>query len=172
MATEIKLIILEREPKAHADGSVPGILHVGDRAFPTIERGGTYVSLKTGDYRMEHSWKQSGRRVKCLRPIEPNKAFLRKKEKSVESILIHDAFKDNSTELEGCISPGMRKKPGRGMGILDAAEAMEEIWELLGGFREGTEITLHVLNNVPDDSQTKETWDRVRNLSIRKLMRA
>lgn len=170
MEEEIKLILLEREPKAYADGSVPGTLYVGAQRFPTIERGGAYASLKTGDYRMVHSRKHTGRKVKCLRPIEENKAYLKKNEKSVESVLIHDAYLDSSHNLKGCISPGMVKKPGSGMGILYAKEAMKEIWKLLGKFREGKQITLHVLNNVPGDLRTKETWDRVRNLNIRRLM--
>ncbi|MFQ5504092.1 MAG: hypothetical protein ACE5F1_04740 [Planctomycetota bacterium] len=169
MTEAIKLIVLEREPKAYADGSVPGILHVGPESFPTIERGQGYVSLKIGDYVMVHSWKWTGRRVKCLRPVEPLKRFARKGEKTIETILIHDAKNDDSLQLSGCISPGMVKKGGRGMGIRRAAEAMERIWELLGGFHEGKRVTLHVASNVPHELRTKETWDRVQRLRAREL---
>ena len=138
MDESVKVIVLERAPTAHADGSVPGTLHVGDTSFPTIERGGGYVTLKIGDYVMEHSWKKTGRRVKCLRPVQ----------KEIDTILIHDARYDSSTELKGCISPGMAKKPFPGQGILDAEGAMNKLWKLLGGYVPGRRVTLHVLNNV------------------------
>lgn len=173
MAAEIRPIVLKREPVAYPDGSVPGTLTVGDHQFPTIERGHGYTSLRVGDYKMVHSWKGGKRSVKCLRPVEENKAYLRNGEKSVERVLIHDAYRDSSTELEGCISPGISKKPGRGMGIQKAAQAMEKIWELLGGFEsEKKTVTLHVINNVPGVSGIRETWDRVSTLSIRKRLDA
>lgn len=170
MAGAINLIILKRDPNPHADGSIPGTLYVGDKEYPTIERGQGYTTLKIGDYRMEHSWKNTGRRIRCLRPVEDNIAHLRAKEKSVTSVLIHAAYKDSSLKLEGCVSPGMKKKPDGGMGILDADEAMDEIFELLGGFQEGKTVVLHVANNAPGDTRIKETWDRVQNLSIRNQM--
>lgn len=160
MVEEIKTIILERESVAYHDGSVPGTLYVGDRQFPTIERGGGYVNLKIGDYVMEHSEKISGRRIKCLRPVELE----------LQTILIHAAYKDSSTNLEGCISPGMKKKPNPGMGILQADLAMEEIWKLLGAWKAGKKITLHVANNVPGEARTKEAWDRVRDPRLQKLL--
>jgi hypothetical protein len=159
MAKEIELIILERAGKAYPDGSTPGTLHVGDRKFPTIERGGGYVNLKVGDYVMEHSRKRTGRPIRCLRPVES----------TIEAILIHAAYKDNSEQLEGCVSPGMMKKPPPGMGILQADAAMEEIWKLLGGWKEGKKVTLHVANNAPGDARIKEVWDRVRDPRLRKL---
>jgi uncharacterized protein DUF5675 len=177
MAAEIKVIVLKREPTAYADGSVPGTLTVGDREFPTIERGGGYTALKVGDYLMKHSWKPRGEgRIPCLQPVEENIAFLRenpktrKPEKNVTAVLIHAAYDNKSTYLEGCISPGTEKKPGRGMGILNSDAAMNEIFELLGKFGEGKTVILHVLNNAPGDSGMRETWDRVQTLSIRKQM--
>jgi len=161
MAEEISLIVLERERKAYADGSIPGTLHVGTKKFPTIERGGGYVNLKIGDYEMEHSVKNTGRKVKCLRPVEAE----------VQTILIHDAKGDNSNNLAGCISPGLVKKPSPGMGIKHAALAMQEIWKLLGGWKRGKRVTLHVASNVPGDRRTKETWGRTRNPRLRRLLR-
>lgn len=170
MADEIKVILLEREPNTHSDGSVPGWLHVGDRKFPTIERGQGYTSYLVGDYRMQHAWKTRGRRIQCLSPIEGNIAYKRDGEKDVRAVLIHAAQHDSSLALEGCVSPGLTKKPKPGMGILGADQAMAEIFALLGTFQEGKTVVLHVLNNVPGVTGMKETWGRVQTLSIRRLM--
>ena len=162
MTEKVKLIVLKRDLEAHRDGSIPGTLYVGDHKFPTIERGGGYVNLKVGDYVMEHSVKNTGRPVKCLRPIE----------KEVDTLLIHDAFKDSSLQLQGCVAPGMAKKPPPGVGILRSAKAMELLWTLLGGWEKGKQVTLHVLNNVPGETRTKMDWNRTRNPRLRRLLRS
>lgn len=144
-------ISFEREAAANKDGSVFGTLTVGAKKFPTIERGKNFVNLKQGSYVMKHSTKVTGRKVKCLRPEIVQ----------ITTLLIHDALGDSSNNLEGCIAPGMEKKPTN-MGILRSAAAMEEIWKLLGGFEEGKKVTLNVLNNVPGESRTKDTWDRLK----------
>ena len=56
------------------------------------------------------------------------------------------------------------------MGIRNAAAAMEEMWVLLGGWKLGKTVTLHVLNNVTPDARIKETWDRVRDARLRALL--
>lgn len=141
-----------RETVAYSDGSVPGQLRVGAMVFPTIERGGDRVNLKIGVYVMEHSTKRTGRKVKCLRPVESK----------LDTLLIHDAFNDSSLELEGCIAPGLAKKPPPGMGILSSAAAMDQIWALLGGWQAGKTVTLHITSNVPGEARTKETWERLK----------
>ena len=173
-----------REPKAYRDGSVPGWLEVGTmalmapiipgtkveslvdkmpasvrnstRLFPTIERGARFINLKVGQYQLKHSKKKRkgapGGTINVLQVIE---------HANIDQILIHDAWKDSSIELEGCIGPGLRKKPSPGMGILDSKEAMEEIWRLLGGYSVGTKVTLNVWSNVPGDTRTIHTWGKM-----------
>jgi hypothetical protein len=99
---------------------------------------------------MQHSTKNTGRTVKCLRPVE----------QAYRTLLIHDALNDNSNNLTGCIGPGMSKKASPGMGIRRSAEAMEAIWKLLGGWKNGKTVTLHVTGNVPGEARTKATWQR------------
>jgi|SRR5688572_4576004 hypothetical protein len=149
--TVITEISFEREAAANKDGSVFGTLTVGTTKFPTIERGKDFVNLKQGSYVMKHSTKVTGRKVNCLRPEIVQ----------ITTLLIHDALGDSSNNLEGCIAPGMEKKASN-MGIRRSAEAMDAIWKLLGGFEEGKKVTLNVLNNVPGESRTKDTWDRLK----------
>ncbi|MEO0820751.1 MAG: DUF5675 family protein [Pseudomonadota bacterium] len=175
------ILNLWREPKAHRDGSVPGWLEIGTmalmppiaaesklqsvthlmppqirtstRLFPTIERGNGYVNLKIGQYALKHSKKKRGKgTIDCLQVVE---------HKAIDQILIHDALRDSSTTLEGCIGPGLTRKPSPGQGILDSAEAMKEIFKLLGGYSLGTRATLNVWSNVPGETRTKLTWARI-----------
>jgi hypothetical protein len=127
-------------------------LIVNGKRFPTIERGGTYVSLKTGSYAMKHSKKKrGGGTINCLQCQHAK----------IDQILIHDALNDSSTNLEGCIAPGLAKKPPPGMGILSSAVAMKQIFQLLGGYSLGKEVTLNVKSNVPGEVRTKETWKKL-----------
>jgi hypothetical protein len=144
-------ISFEREATANKDGSVFGTLTVGTTTFPTIERGAGFVNLKTGSYVMKHSIKNTGRRIQCLRPEIVQ----------IYTLLIHDALGDSSNNLEGCVAPGMEKKANN-LGIRRSAEAMEAVWKLLGGFEEGKKVTLNVLNNVPGETRTKDTWERLK----------
>ena len=148
---EIVEIAFERNTKANKDGSVLGTLTVGTREFPTIERGAGYVNLKQGDYVMVHSTKNTGRKIKCLRPEITR----------IGTLLVHDAYNDSSNQLQGCIAPGMEIKPN-GMGILRSAQAMDEIWKLLGGWEAGKKVTLKVENNLPGETRTKDTWERLK----------
>jgi len=120
------------------------------KMFSTRERGNGYVSLRIGTYKMEHSIKGGKRQVKCLRPAEI----------SITTILIHDAYKDNPATLEGCIAPGTMTGSAH---WADSASAMEEMWQLLGGWEEGKEITLRVMTNVTylPTEQTRDQWERV-----------
>lgn len=121
-----------------------------NKKFTTRERGDGYVSLRIGQYKMVHSTKIKGRQVKCLRPAESE----------ITTILIHDAYKDDPSTLEGCIAPG---KPEGEADWSDSAKAMEELWEALGGWDEGNAVILNVMNNVsyrPDD-ETRNDWGRL-----------
>ncbi len=147
---------LTRRKKANADGSVSGCLVVyrsviaaGSLTLPTIERGNGYVSLKMGMYIMKHDKKNTGRTVKCLRPTEG----------AIKTILIHDAYQDKASQLAGCVAPGLQTDPSGA--ISGSAEAMQRIWEYIGGWSDGALVKLDVLSNVPGDSRTRETWGRL-----------
>ena len=122
------------------DGNEKGFLKVmrtGD-IFSTRENNAnlSYSSLRVGIYEMQHSYKRTGRRVRCLRPVEL----------PISSILIHDASNDNPETLSGCIAPGIR---GGEANWRNSAEAMEQLFEILGGFDETFQkrVYLMVLNN-------------------------
>lgn len=119
------------------------------KMFTTRERGHGYVSLRIGEYKMKHSTKNTGRQVKCLRPIDS----------SVTTILIHDAYKDRPNTLEGCIAPGLM---GGGANWHDSAQAMEQLWQELGGWKGEKELTLRVMTNVSyvPPGQTRDEWGR------------
>lgn len=151
MTQPVTNIYMYREAQANADGSVLGKMRVGLHVFPTIERGNGYVSLKKGIYTMKHSIKNTGRKVKCLRPTNDK----------ISTILVHDAQNDNSNNLSGCIAPGMEKK-ANGLGIRRSAEAMDLLWFLLGGWQQDKLVSFHVESNVPGDDRTKENWDRLK----------
>ena len=172
-----------RGPTAYRDGSVPGWLEVGTMAlmppidpsariqslvdkmppsirnsphlFPTIEHGGTTISLKIGQYKLKHSKKKReppiGNTINCLQVTGHPK---------IDQILIHDAWKDSSNNLAGCIAPGMKKKTKGPGGVLQSAKAMEEIWKLLGGYRIGTEVTLNIWSNTPGETRTIHNWGK------------
>ena len=114
--------------------------------FSTMERGNGYVYLRVGSYPMKHSRKGTGRKVKCLCPIEER----------VSTILIHDAKSRRPTSLAGCIAPFFM---GSEAYEFSSAEAMESLWEMIGGYERGKrDVTLEVLTNVGTDTLTKETW--------------
>lgn len=132
---------------------MPAISYTDPNLFPTIERGGGYVSLKVGQYKMKHSKKIRGAgTINCLQCMDAE----------IDQILIHDALNDSSTTLQGCIAPGMSKKASPGMGILDSATAMTEIFKLLGGYSIGKGVILNVWSNVPGETRTRASWDRIK----------
>ena len=51
-------IIFRRTGTVNPNGSVPGTLTIGDKTWPTIERGGGYTFVRQGTYklleRMDH----------------------------------------------------------------------------------------------------------------------
>jgi hypothetical protein len=134
-------------------GHVTGVMTIKKdgvevKRFSTLERGVKFTNLKVGDYEMHHSKKNRGRQVKCLRPTN----------QFIMSVLIHDAWKDKASTLEGCIAPfmmGSEAHPYTG-----SAEAMEKLWEAVGGFDESHKktITLRILTNVPGEHRTAAEW--------------
>lgn len=118
--------------------------------WPTMERGHGHVSLREGDYILEHSLKHKHRQIKCLRPIES----------AISSILIHDAYKDDPGYLEGCIARGISDSLNSWHG---SAEAMEQLWKCVGGWQQHKKLKLVVLSNAPGVKGTRETWARLQN---------
>lgn len=117
--------------------------------FSTRENNDTlgYSSLRIGIYVMEHSKKRTGRPVKCLRPVES----------AIQRILIHDAYDDDPDTLEGCIAPGII---GGEADWTNSALAMDKLFEAIGGFEEGKQVRLVVLNNATnvDPWQGRTGW--------------
>jgi hypothetical protein len=125
--------------------------------FSTLERGVKYTNLKVGTYEMHHSRKNRGRQVKCLRPTNLY----------IMSVLIHDAYKDDANQLEGCIAPFLFGSEAHYVG---SAEAMDKLWELLGGYDEShkAKITLRILNNFPGEKRTASEWIAQREAAWKK----
>lgn len=143
-------------------GHVFGVMTVKNNGaevgrFSTLERGLKFTNLKVGDYEMHHSRKNKGRQVKCLRPTN---LF-------ISSVLIHDAYKDDANELEGCIAPFMF---GNEADYKGSAQAMEKLWELIGGFDEShkQKITLRILTNFPGEKRTAAQWLEQRKAAWKK----
>jgi len=124
------------------------VMWTGD-LFSTRENDANlkYSSLRVGTYKMKHSWKRTGRKIKCLRPVEDN----------ISNVLIHDAANDDPNNLSGCIAPGII---GGEADWQNSAAAMEQLWVALGGFEEGKEVILVVLNNATgvDPMQGRTGW--------------
>ncbi len=134
-------------------GHVFGVMTIKNKdtevgKFSILERGGKAPSLKIGVYEMRHSRKHKGRQVQCLRPTNMY----------ISSILIHDAYHDNADELEGCIAPFLFGTEADN--LYGSAEAMTQLWELIGGYDESQQktILLKILSNVPGDNRTAEKW--------------
>ena len=142
-----------------ANSHVSGVMTIKNNGvevgrFSTLERGVKFTNLKIGVYEMHHSKKNKGRQVKCLRPTE----FY------IASVLIHDAYKDDAKNLEGCIAPFLVGGEAHYSG---SAEAMEQLWTLIGGFDSNHKktIKLNILNNMPGDNRTATEWIAQRKAS-------
>ncbi len=115
----------------------------GVACFHTRERGHGYVFLPAGSYTMEHSTMTHFKDVQCLRPVglaDPK----------LSACLIHPITRhvfppDTPDALEGCIAPflfGAAEMKG------SSDEAMNMIWQILGGWQKGKTVTLVIANNV------------------------
>jgi hypothetical protein len=115
--------------------------------FSTLERGLDYTNMKVGSYEMIHSWKRTKSRVQCLRPTN----------RWITTVLVHAAFNDDAKWLEGCIAPFI---VGTENHYARSAEAIEEMFRLLGGFDDLTpkSVKLVILNNYPNEKRTAEQW--------------
>ena len=124
------------------------VMWTGD-VFSTRENDATlgHSSLRVGTYIMRHSMKIEKRKVRCLRPVES----------SISKVLIHDAYDDDPDTLSGCIAPGLM---GGEADWQNSSLAMDKLFEALGGYEEGKEIYLVVLNNATgvDRLQTRTGW--------------
>ena len=137
-------ILFERTGVVNTNGSVAGLLTIGGKSWPTIERGGGYTFVRKGKYNVKMDIKNTGRKIQCLRFNHDG----------IRTHLVHDALNDKHTNLSGCIGPGLVETD---TGISDSIKAMSEIWNALGGFAQGTIKTIYVENNVTGD-ETGEAW--------------
>jgi hypothetical protein len=138
-------IRFRRTGAVNPNGSVPGELTIGNRKWPTIERGVAFTFVRRGDYELLMTYKATGRRVRCLCFHE---------HPAVSSHLIHEALNDSHQWLAGCIAPGLTSDEN---GIKDSGKAMTQIFDALGGFVEGQKKTITVENNIRG-SETKDAW--------------
>jgi len=138
-------IVFRRTGIVNPNGSVPGTLTIGAQTWPTIERGVNYTFVRKGQYRVVMCKKLSGRSVHCL-------CF--NDSPAISSHLIHDAYRNDHRQLQGCIAPGLTADAE---GIKESAKAMEEVFKALGGYVEWSTKTIDVQNNISGD-ETKEQW--------------
>ena len=116
--------------------AVRGTLEVRGRTFDTIERAGGYVYLRASTIpylcHMEESVTHNKRhQIRVVHAIQNSRHHL-------ANILIHAGNKPS--HFVGCIGVGKRS----GQGIAHSHECMAQLFELLGGFKTGTEVWLQV----------------------------
>ncbi|SHI02861.1 hypothetical protein [Marivita hallyeonensis] len=144
----IHFFTFKRSLTANANGTIPGELTLGDKTWPTIERGNGYTFVRKGTYRLMVDYKNTDRKggvkVKCLRFNH----------EGIRTHLIHDALNDNAFTLAGCIAPGMAKTD---TGISGSLQAMDEIWDAIGGWQDGKACSIFVENNVVGE-ETAANW--------------
>lgn len=135
----------------HADKQVVGVrglLVIGHRCWPTIERGGGYVHLLPRRYDVEMAlMRGSGRRA--LRVLEvgiedasyPKKGTLQSIRRG--RVYIHGIEGDFTAahHLEGCVGPGVLRSRD---GVSSGMHAMDLIFDALGGWSEGARFELEV----------------------------
>lgn len=134
------------------NGSVMGELTIGNKTWPTMERGTGHSYVRKGVYKVSMTVKTSGREVKCLCFDES---------RAIWTHLIHDAKDDLHSQLAGCISPGMTKDLE---GVNDCEEAMAEVFTALGNYKQWKRCTIDVQNNMNGSPETKEEWIARRRL--------
>lgn len=144
----LHVFTFRRSETTNANGTVPGTLTLGNKSWPTIERGNRYTFVRKGTYRLAVDYKNTDRaggvKVKCLRFNH----------EGIRTHLVHDALNDNAFTLEGCIAPGMSSTD---TGIKDSIKAMNEIWDELGGWEDGKACSIVVENNIVGD-ETAANW--------------
>jgi hypothetical protein len=114
-----RLLTLRRTGIVNANKTVMGELTIGDKTWPTMEKGKTYTHARKGDYSLEM----------CMKITNPRKA-IRFSDPGVRALMIHD-FRGDVT---GCIAPGLEATTD---GVSDSWPAMLEIFDKLGGWVDG-----------------------------------
>jgi hypothetical protein len=127
-----------------------GTLTVKGQSFDTLERLDRRVWLRPGTYsaKMEESpggMKEKGTdgKWRTRRQIRPKHDFKAKDGTGPAPILIHSGNVPN--DFEGCIGVGVESPSG----IVESVKSMEAIFDLLGGFKAGTVVTLEVKGELP-----------------------
>ncbi len=146
-------ILFWRLGTVNANGSIPGMLKIGEKSWPTIERGHGYSFVRKGFYVMEMCVKTKARAVNCLCFSESP---------AIWTHLIHDADNDDSKWLDGCIAPGLAATKD---GITGSAAAMLEVFAALNGFQMWKKVTIWVSNNISGD-ETKDEWIKRREAAL------
>lgn len=140
---------LRRDGDLDEHGHVSGFLWMkrggaGLVYFHAKERGHGRVRLRPGTVTMQHSVINNYPDVRCLRPLgQPNA--------QLSVCLIHPVTRhvrpaDTADALEGCISPylvGSAESPG------SSDAAMNQLWAVLGGWKQDGTVDLTILNDVP-----------------------
>jgi hypothetical protein len=150
MITTGHTLILQRDAELDEHGHVTGQLKVQTdiglaSEFETRERGHGYIRLPPGSYRMVHS-KMAGFKdeIRCLRPLGLNNP--KHARCLIHPITRHVRPPDTADALQGCVAPF---HPGRAETPGDSDRAMEDLWVLLGGWKEGAHVSLVVVNDIP-----------------------
>jgi hypothetical protein len=148
---------------SNPNGSIPGELTIGRHTWPTIERGEEYTFVRLGTYQVAMDYKNSsGRRgepsASGTSSSAPNAMYalrcLRFTDPAIQTHLIHDALYDDHRNLSGCIAPGLSADYS---GVYRSGEAMNEIFDALGGFQVGKVFTISVANNIRGN-ETRDQW--------------
>lgn len=140
---------LRRDGDLDEHGHVSGYLwamrgRTGLVYFHTKEKGHGRVRLRPGTLTMEHSVMNHFPDVRCLRPLGQANAQLAVC--LIHPVTRHVLLADTADALDGCIAPylvGSAETPG------SSDAAMEQLWGLLGGWRQGGTVELTILNDVP-----------------------
>jgi hypothetical protein len=145
--TEIVEQVVTNGKSAHA---VRGTLTVKGQAYDTLERLDGRVWLRPGTYtaKVEESpggMKEKGTDGKSRprRQIRPKHTYKAIGGTGPAPILFHPGNTPN--DFEGCIGVGSEDPKG----IVDSVKSMEEIFDLLGGFKVGTIVTIEVKGELP-----------------------
>ena len=120
--------------------AVRGTLTVRSRTFDTIERAGGYVHLQESSTsylcHMEESPTHNKRHQ--LRPVHT----IYNAKHNLAAILIHAGNKPS--HFVGCIGVGRKSAEG----LIGSADCIDELFELLGGFRVGASAWLQVSGDI------------------------
>lgn len=127
-----------------------GKLEVGSNTYHTIERRGGYVTLKSGTYEIKMEYSPSNPDRKQFRIYEHG---VYNNKGNLAALLIHAGnYPGNVT---GCIAPG---KTSINNGVGQSTNAMNEIFNYLGGFAIGKTATLVVSSYAEETKKAQEQY--------------